>query len=160
MSAGTDCTLDCHAGSTLSSCSVLRLLWATGTLNGLGMQVSMLEELRQLCCRRGCLRRSLTKAAEGGYQRSQPKKRLPGKATEADIEGGSSIRSRWSDKVVAHKVAAVGSSRVCQCTRAACSRIAKQNRTARIHSPGQEAEHFVVYFQQTYTSPAQQQFWQ
>ena len=25
MSTGTDCTMDCHAGSTLSSCSVLRL---------------------------------------------------------------------------------------------------------------------------------------
>ena len=57
MSAGTDRTLDCHAGYTLSSCSVLRLLWAP-ELDGSGMQVSMLEELWQLCCRRGCLGRS------------------------------------------------------------------------------------------------------
>ena len=31
VSAGTERTLDCHAGYTLSSCSDLPLLWVTGT---------------------------------------------------------------------------------------------------------------------------------
>ena len=81
VSAGTERTLDCHAGYTLSSCSDLPVLWVTGTC---------LVLVRKRACSRSCGSRAAEEAASEGRRRrwlkeatedAQPKKRLPRKAT-------------------------------------------------------------------------------